>query len=155
MLPEVFVDVQGYDGKYKISNHGRMWVKSYTTTSYSEARDSHITTTHGGHFMTQSTNKTTGYVYWGLVKRGEGGRDQSKETGRTAHSLVMQHFGLNKPTEDYVINHIDGDKTNNRIDNLEWLTHRENRLHEAFIREVERRDKHSVMRQLNRWAEKL
>lgn len=155
MLPEVFLAVEGYGGKYKISNHGRMWIESYTTTSYSEARETHITKTHGGRFMSQAPNKTTGYVYWALTKRGRGGRSDSNETGRTAHSLVMQHFGPAPPSDDHVINHIDGDKTNNRIDNLEWVTQRENRLHEAFVREVERRGVNEVFSQLNRWAERL
>lgn len=155
MLPEIFVDVCGYGGKYKISNHGRMWIKPYTSTSYSEARETHITKTHGGKFMSQSPSNTTGYVHWSLVKRGEGGRDQKNRTGRTAHSLVMQYFGPPRPTDDHVINHIDGNKTNNRIDNLEWVTHRENRLHEAFLREVERRGKEEVLSQLNRWAEQF
>lgn len=155
MLPEVFVDVEGYDGKYKISNHGRMWIEPYTTTYYSEVRDAHITTPHGGRFMSQSPNNTTGYVYWSLIKRGKGGRDEQNETGRTAHSLVMQHFGPPRPSEDHVINHIDGDKTNNCIVNLEWLTPRENRLHEAFLREVERRGQGEVLSQLTCWAEAL
>lgn len=155
MLPEVFVDVEGYEGKYKISNHGRMWIEPYTTTSYSEARDTHITKNHGGRFMSQKPNNTTGYVYWSLIQRGEGVRDQQNETGRTAHSLVMQHFGPPQPTNDHVINHIDGDKTNNRIDNLEWLTPQENRLHEAFLQEVDRRGKDEVFAQLNRWAEMI
>lgn len=152
MLPEIFVDFEGYDGKYKISNHGRMWIDPYTTTTYSEARGTHITKSQGGRFMSQSPNKTTGYVYWSLVKRGEGRRDKKNETGRTAHSLVMQHFGPPQPSKDHIINHIDGNKTNNRIDNLEWLTPTENRLHEAFLREVERRGKEKVLAQLKEWA---
>ena len=155
MLPEVFVNVEGYNGKYKISNNGRMWVNPYTTTSYSEVRETYITKSHGGRFMSQAPNNTTGYVYWALIKRGEGGRNQQNETGRLAHSLVMQHFGPDRPSSDHVINHIDGKKTNNRLDNLEWVTPRENRLHEAFLQEIERRSKEDVMCQLNRWSQSL
>ena len=47
---------------------------------------------------------------------------------RTIHSLVAQEFIPNsegKPT----INHIDRDKTNNMVDNLEWATQSEQMLH--------------------------
>jgi len=42
------------------------------------------------------------------------------------HRLVAMAF-LDKPKE--MVNHIDGDKTNNRLDNLEWATRSENELH--------------------------
>ena len=46
------------------------------------------------------------------------------------HSIVAQYF-LDKPSEDrkYVVNHKDEDKTNNHIDNLEYLTYRENTMY--------------------------
>lgn len=44
------------------------------------------------------------------------------------HSLVMREFVGPCPT-GYEINHIDLDKRNNRLDNLEYLTHSENVLH--------------------------
>ncbi|MDN8875546.1 HNH endonuclease, partial [Staphylococcus aureus] len=44
------------------------------------------------------------------------------------HRLIMLTF-TNKPQDKNVINHIDGDKTNNTLDNLEWCTARENTIH--------------------------
>lgn len=43
------------------------------------------------------------------------------------HRLIMLAFNSNKPKEQ--INHIDGDKNNNHINNLEWSTNRDNRIH--------------------------
>jgi len=44
------------------------------------------------------------------------------------HKLVMEHFGSECPGTNYVIDHIDGNKTNNHISNLEWVTIQENTL---------------------------
>lgn len=43
------------------------------------------------------------------------------------HRLVAEAF-LDK-TVNTEVNHIDGDKQNNHVQNLEWVTHSENKLH--------------------------
>jgi len=48
------------------------------------------------------------------------------------HRLVMSTFVGPRP-EGYQINHKDGIKTNNRVDNLEYVTPSENRLHSYAI----------------------
>jgi hypothetical protein len=46
--------------------------------------------------------------------------------GRLAHTLVCLAFHGAPPTARHEVDHIDGDRTNNRPDNLRWVTHREN-----------------------------
>lgn len=49
----------------------------------------------------------------------------------TIHRLVMLTFKPDEKNEN--INHIDGDKTNNNIDNLEWCTVSHNSKHRSTI----------------------
>ena len=45
------------------------------------------------------------------------------------HVLVAQHFIGPRPTPKHQVNHIDGDKSNNNVTNLEWVTPSENLKH--------------------------
>ena len=62
-----------------------------------------------------------GYLYVGLYKNGV--RKHHK-----IHRLVANAFILN-PENKRTVNHIDGVKTNNFVDNLEWNTQSENNQH--------------------------
>lgn len=42
-------------------------------------------------------------------------------TRRFVHQLVLEAFKP-KPDGDFVVNHIDGNRHNNRVDNLEWVS---------------------------------
>lgn len=62
-----------------------------------------------------------GYYYYDLRYK------HAKCSCPKVHRLVMLAFSQESPKPQ--INHIDGDKSNNHLDNLEWCTHRENREH--------------------------
>lgn len=68
-----------------------------------------------------------GYVKNGLVLKD----GTSKAFFR--HRLVMLCFAPREDADGLQVNHIDGNKLNNRLDNLEWCTNRENRIHAVEI----------------------
>ena len=99
-------------------------------------------------------------------KRGRFIGHQNNETGYTevalcpgpkhtyAHVLCMEHFGSPKPDDgqEYEVNHIDHDRSNNDINNLEWLTHKENLLaRNPYTEDRKKRLTKAEMQKFNRW----
>lgn len=54
--------------------------------------------------------------------------DEGKRKDRLVHVLLMKTFVPN-PENKRCVNHIDGNKANNKLENLEWVTHSENTTH--------------------------
>ena len=63
-----------------------------------------------------------GYLAVSLLKKG-------KRKNKRVHRIVAETFLNNNDKNKNVVNHIDGDKTNNNINNLEWCTQQENVQH--------------------------
>jgi len=97
---EIWKDIEGFDGKYKISNCGNV---------FSNVK---------GCELKQSKEK---YRRVGLVDI------HNKQKHISVHSLVWDHFGKGKRNGMLIqVDHIDKNKYNNHIDNLQLLTNREN-----------------------------
>lgn len=104
MKNEEWRDVPGYDGLYQVSNKGR--IKSFQRQAT--------------RFIKQGIN-SRGYNTVFLHKNGKG-------KSYSVHRLVATAF-LSTDTNKHFVNHIDGNKQNNCIKNLEWCTAKENCLH--------------------------
>lgn len=70
-----------------------------------------------------SVNKSNGY-YKCLLSLGEAGKTATVY----AHRLVAEAFIANLDNKPQV-NHIDGNKLNNNVNNLKWVTNQENQIH--------------------------
>lgn len=53
---------------------------------------------------------------------------EGSTTQQYVHRLIALAF-IENPDNKPVVNHIDGNRNNNKVDNLEWVTYRENVLH--------------------------
>jgi len=49
------------------------------------------------------------------------------------HRLVALKYIKGETAKKHEVNHIDGNKENNNIGNLEWVTHRENQIHSRKV----------------------
>lgn len=104
---EVWKPIIGYEDKYMISNFGRVKsLPTYENNQYSMCEK-----------ILKPIEYSNGYCVVSLRKK-----------RYLVHRLVATHFLL--PIKDKLqINHIDGNKTNNRVDNLEWVNASENLKH--------------------------
>lgn len=101
---EIWKDVIGYEGQYQVSNKGN--VRSLD-------RIDNIGRKQRGRTLKPSNNKD-GYLHVGLSKNGT-----SKH--KLIHRLVAEAF-IPNPNNYPEINHIDEDKVNNNVKNIEWCT---------------------------------
>ena len=107
---ETWKDIKGYEGIYQVSDVGR--VKRLSRKCG--------TTTLKEKILKQSFT-VDGYKRVRLLHN-------EKDQTRTVHRLVMEHFNPNNDPK-MTVNHIGGDKTNNRLDNLEWVSRSGQMIH--------------------------
>lgn len=113
-MEEIWKPVKGYEGYYSVSNFGR--VKSENRV---------IKDANGKSFNKKSriialTDNGKGYKIASLSKDGR--------RNFYVHRLVAINFLVCK--EDQIeVNHIDGVKSNNKLNNLEWCNKKENMTH--------------------------
>lgn len=112
-MKEIWKDIKGYKGIYQVSNLGN--VKSLPRKTNNQY--------YKGSYLKQYIYK--GYLKLQLTKH-------SKSKWFLVHRLVAQAF-IPNPENKPQVNHIDGNKLNNSINNLEWVTNSENQIHSYRI----------------------
>ena len=99
--------IEGFDD-YMISTFGRVWsVRSKM-------------------FLTLHTRSASCPYYSVILKKGP------RKRNANVHRLVAEAF-IPRIEGKNIVNHIDGNKLNNRVDNLEWVTPQENTQHASSL----------------------
>ena len=122
-MEEVWKDIPGYEIYYQVSNLGRVRSKDRLVD-----RGRTGTELRKGKILKQIACETgTGGVYYRVYLYDGTGR----KTGRI-HRLVAESF-CDKKHGCNVVNHLDGDSTNNKAENLEWTTPQGNARHASML----------------------
>ena len=95
-------NIKNYEGFYAITKDGKVW-------------------SHYNNKFLQTPPTKSGYFRLTLCS-------DKKRMNKFVHRLVAEAYISNPDNKPY-INHIDSDKTNNIVDNLEWCTYEENMTH--------------------------
>lgn len=118
-MQEIWKDVIGYEGLYKVSNLGRVKSLERTVRNNKDGGirvvgERILKNVHDGHYLGVTLCKS-----------------ESQKRIRV-HQLVAKAFIDNSHNKKHV-NHINGIRTDNKVSNLEWLTPKENSLHAVNI----------------------
>lgn len=108
---EEWKDIEGYEGIYQVSNYGRvkslprkLWNGYYFFVSKEKILKTWLSSGYPTVCL-HSEDKTIKYI--------------------RVHRLVAKAF-IPNPNNYRVVNHLDGGRTNNHVNNLEWCTHKHN-----------------------------
>lgn len=104
MDSELWKDIEGYEGLYQISNHGRVKSLNYNHTCCEQ--------------ILVPVKHHTNYLTISLYKNGV-------KQLKLIHRLVANAF-IENPNNYSCVNHKDENKLNNDVENLEWCTHKYN-----------------------------
>lgn len=118
-MKEIWRDIKGYEGLYQVSNMGN--VKSLSRKV--KCLNNKYRTINGKVLKIMQMNN--GYLFVGLWKN-------NKTERKLVHRIVAETF-IPNPENKPEVNHIDGDKHNNNVENLEWCTRSYNTLHSYTI----------------------
>lgn len=122
-MKEIWKDIKEYEGIYQISNFGR--VKRLDSVIATKHRSGKLVNVLKQERFLIPTDNGHNYLIVGLSKN-------NKRKNYYVHRLVAEAF-ISNPQNKTQVNHKNGDKSNNNIENLEWVTAQENMIHSSKV----------------------
>lgn len=114
---EIWKDIVDYEGIYQVSNTGKIKrIGAYTNQTGK---------TWNSERILKPARKSRGYMYVQLSKNG-------KTCPKHVHRLVAEAF-IPNPENKPTVNHKNGNKADNSVENLEWATYTENNIHSIRV----------------------
>lgn len=124
--------------KYNGNLENEIW-KTYKNTTFMISNKGRAKNNKTNNLIKGKVTKD-GYIEWCFSING-------KKQGYLAHRLVFDLFGDEELQTDKVINHKDGIKTNNQIENLEQISLKENVLHSYYVSKTNK-----IIRQVGKFS---
>lgn len=106
-MQEIWKDIKGYEGLYQVSNLGN--VRSLCFKNSNKIKLLKTSPTNCGYYKVQLYKNGIPKMHY-------------------VHRLVAKSF-IENPLLKPEVNHLDGNKSNNKVNNLEWATDKENQDH--------------------------
>lgn len=120
MEKEIWKPIKDFEGYYEVSNIGRVRSLNYKRT--------------GKEKILKNTESNDGYLIVGLTKNGK--RKQFK-----VHRLVAEAF-IPNPENKPCIDHINTVRSDNRVENLRWVSYKENSNNEKTLEKFKGENHH-------------
>lgn len=98
------------------------WKTIEEATNYEVSNCGNVRNSKTGHILKGRISKS-GYLQVSIA-----GKEDGKFKNQYIHRLVAKYF-IDNPEQKREVNHKDGNKLNNNIENLEWVTSSENQKH--------------------------
>lgn len=129
-MEEIWKDIKGYEGLYQASNLGHIRSVGYRQSSRGRNKD---------YYILNPGRDTSGYLNCVLFKN-------KIRKSYKVHRLIAQTF-IDNPFNYTDVNHKNEIKDDNRIENLEWVTHEQN-MRYGTIRDRMKQKMQSISKQV-------
>lgn len=94
---------------------GEIWIKCYLSPAYEVSNMGRIREKKTKLLLQGTINKNTGYHFTSILNR-----------NHRTHRLIINSFDYKEDADKYTVDHINGIRSDNRLENLRWVSSEDN-----------------------------